>query len=77
MVDSIEKEFIEKIIRLVDKWSFELCAYCDPGTLISIDGMMDFKCINCGRHMKASDYIGEIARAVHNFREKTGYDIFL
>ncbi len=76
MVDSIEKEFIEKIIRLVDKWSCELCAYCDPGTLVSIDGMMDFKCISCGRSMTESDYLGEIIKLVYDFRQKTNYDTF-
>lgn len=76
MLDQIEKDFIKEVIKLVDKYSFEKCAYCDPGTLVSIDGMMDFKCISCGRSMTESDYLGEIIKLVYDFIQKTNYDTF-
>ena len=65
---SYKDEFIEEILKQVDKWSFEFCAYCDPGTLVSVEGMLDFKCINCGKHMKDGDYLGEIAKAALKYR---------
>ena len=66
---SDKEEFIKNVIKLVDKWSFDHCAYCDPGTLVSVDGMVDFECINCGRKMRPEDYLGGIARLVYELRE--------
>ena len=51
-----KEDFIAEVLKIIDKWSFEFCAYCDPGTLVSVDGMVDFKCVNCGRSMKNEDY---------------------
>ncbi len=70
MSDSNEKEFIENIIRIVDKWSFKFCAYCDPGTVVSIEGMVEFKCIKCGRIMKDKNYLDQLIKVVFDFREK-------
>ena len=68
---SEKDEFINNVMKLVDKWSFDHCAYCDPGTLVSVDGMVDFECINCGRKMRPEDYLGEIARLVYELREES------
>jgi len=64
-----KEKFIEKIIRIIDRWSFEQCAHCENGTLTSIDGMLDFKCSKCGKSMNPSEYLGEIAKIVFNYRE--------
>ncbi len=69
-----QEEFIEDIIKIIDRWSFEQCAYCEDGTMISIDGMLDFKCGKCGKTMTPLNYLGEIAKIVYNYREK---DTFL
>ena len=36
---SDKDEFIKNVKKLVDKWSFDHCAYCDPGTLVSVDNI--------------------------------------
>ena len=65
-----QKKFIEDVIRIIDRWSFEQCAHCENGTLLSIDGMLDFKCSKCGKDMNPSEYLGEIAKTVFKYREK-------
>jgi hypothetical protein len=65
-----QKKFIEDVIKIIDRWSFEQCAHCDDGTLLSIDGMLDFKCSKCGKDMNPSEYLGEIAKSVFNYREQ-------
>ena len=70
MPTSYQKKFIEDVIRIIDRWSFEQCAHCENGTLLSIDGMLDFKCSKCGKDMNPSEYLGEIAKAVFKYREK-------
>ena len=42
-------EFEEKVLKLAEKWVLKRCAFCYPGTLVSVEGMLDFKCIKCGR----------------------------
>jgi len=70
MTTSNQKEFIEEIYKIIDRWSFEQCAYCEDGSMISIDGMLDFKCGKCGKTMNSLNYLGEIAKIVFNYREK-------
>ncbi|MFX0008360.1 MAG: hypothetical protein ACFFA7_06925 [Promethearchaeota archaeon] len=70
MPKSDQKKFIEDVIRIIDRWSFEQCAHCENGTLLSIDGMLDFKCSKCGKDMNPSEYLGEIAKMVFKYREK-------
>ncbi|MFX1313972.1 MAG: hypothetical protein ACFFHD_15380 [Promethearchaeota archaeon] len=70
MTTSIQEEFIEKVIKLIDKWSFEMCAFCDNGTMVSIEGMLDFKCNKCGKSMTPITYLGEIAKEVFNYRNQ-------
>ena len=70
MGEAKQEEFIEKIINIIDRWSFEHCAYCEEGALVSIEGMLDFKCAKCGKPMNAVNYLGEIAKIVFNYREK-------
>jgi tRNA(Ile2) C34 agmatinyltransferase TiaS len=67
---SLKDNFIEEVIRIVDCWSFETCAYCKEGMLVSIEGMLDYRCNKCGRAMNPTIYLGEIAKAVYNYREK-------
>ncbi|NVM35212.1 MAG: hypothetical protein HWN81_06430 [Candidatus Lokiarchaeota archaeon] len=69
MPSSEQEKFIEEVANLIDKWSFEQCAYCNDGTLVSIDGMLDFKCSKCGKTMNPIEYLGEIAKIVFNYRE--------
>ncbi len=69
MVSNQEK-FIGKVVKIIDRWSFEQCAYCDNGTLISIEGMLDFKCSKCGKTMNPVMYLGEIAKTVFSYREQ-------
>ena len=38
---STQEKFIEKVIKIIDRWSFEQCAVCEEGTLVSIEGMLD------------------------------------
>jgi len=66
---SDQEKFIEKVSELIDRWSFELCAYCNNGTLVSIDGMLDFKCSKCGKTMNPINYLREIANLVIKYRE--------
>jgi len=70
MTASIQEEFIEKIIKVIDRWSFEMCAFCDDGAMVSIEGMLDFKCSKCGKSMTAIAYLGEIAKVVFNYRDQ-------
>ncbi len=65
-----QEKFIEDIIKIIDRWSFEQCAHCENGTLISIDGMLDFKCSKCGKTMNPAEYLGEIAKTVFTYREQ-------
>ena len=69
MSTSNQEKFIEDIVKIIDRWSFEQCAYCDNGTLVSIDGMLDFKCSKCGKTMNPTKYLGEIAKTVFSYRE--------
>ena len=66
---SNQDKFIEEIIKIIDRWSFEQCAHCENGTLISIDGMLDFRCSKCGKDMNPTEYLGAIAKTVFNYRE--------
>ncbi|MFX1410622.1 MAG: hypothetical protein ACFFA6_09730 [Promethearchaeota archaeon] len=70
---SSKENFIEQIIRIIDRWSFEECAFCDGGTMISLEGMLDYKCNKCGKSMSPITYLGEIAKAVFNYREQQDY----
>ena len=66
----LEKEnFIECVLKITDKWSLKQCAYCDPGTMVSVEGMVDFKCIKCGKDMKPEYYLEEIAKIASFYRE--------
>ena len=69
MPASSQEKFIETIIKIIDKWSFEHCAYCEDGIMITIAGMLDFKCSKCGKTMNPLNYLGEIAKIVYNYRE--------
>jgi hypothetical protein len=70
MPNPSQKKFIEDVIKIIDRWSFEQCAHCDDGTLLSIEGMLDFKCSKCGKDMNPTEYLGEIAKAVFDYREQ-------
>lgn len=63
-------KFIKAIIKVVDRWSFEQCAFCEDGTMVSIEGMVDYKCSRCGKTMNPINYLVEIAKIVFNFREQ-------
>lgn len=65
-------EFDEKVLRLAEKWALKQCVYCDPGTLVSVEGMLDFKCINCGKTMKPELYLEEFVKVVSSYRELMG-----
>ncbi len=65
-----QKKFIEDVTKIIDRWSFEQCAHCEDGTLLSIDGMLDFKCSKCGKGTNPAEYLGEIAKIVFNYRER-------
>ena len=69
MDNSKEITFIKKVINIIDKWSFEMCAYCENSSLISIEGMVDYKCENCKKKMSDGLYLGEIAKIVYDYRE--------
>lgn len=66
---SVQENFIEDVIKLIDRWSFEQCAYCDDGALVSIEGMLDFRCSKCGKSMNPLEYLGEIGKIVFHYRE--------
>ena len=70
MTGSRDKEFINEIIRIIEKWSFEECAFCEAGDLITIEGMIDYKCSVCKKKMSESVYLGEIAKLVFDYQEK-------
>ena len=65
-----QEKFIKAIIKVVDRWSFEQCAFCEDGTMVSIEGMVDYKCSRCGKTMNPINYLVEIAKIVFNFREQ-------
>lgn len=65
-----QEEFIKAIIKVIDRWSFEQCAFCEDGTMVSIEGMVDYKCTRCGETMNPVNYLVEIAKIVFNFREQ-------
>jgi hypothetical protein len=67
-----QENFIDDIIKIIDRWSFEQCAHCEDGTLVSIEGMLDFRCSKCGKPMNPLEYLGEIAKVVFNYREDQG-----
>lgn len=66
---SVQENFIEDVIKLIDRWSFEQCAYCDDRALVSIEGMLDFRCSKCGKSMNPLKYLGEIGKIVFHYRE--------
>lgn len=67
---SLQEKFINDIIKIIDRWSFEQCAFCEDGIMVSIEGMVDFKCSKCGRTMNPLNYLGQIAKIVFNFRDQ-------
>jgi tRNA(Ile2) C34 agmatinyltransferase TiaS len=71
---SLKDNFIEEVIRIIDNWSFEACVFCKDGMLESIEGMVDYRCNKCGKAMNPTIYLGEIAKVVYNYREKSGND---
>ena len=70
MMVSIQEKFIKEVIEVIDRWSFEMCASCDGGTMVSIEGMLDFKCSKCGKTTAPVTYLGEIAKSVFNYRDQ-------
>ncbi|MHA2180113.1 MAG: hypothetical protein ACXAAH_01680 [Promethearchaeota archaeon] len=70
MTGSLCEEFTEEVIKIIDRWSFEQCASCDDGTMVSIEGMFDFRCTKCGETMNPINYLGAIAKIVYSYREK-------
>lgn len=71
MMEEVKREkFIGELINIIDRWSFEHCAYCEAGSMVSIEGMLDFKCNKCGKSMNPINYLGEIAKLVFNYRDK-------
>ena len=70
MIDSEQEQFIKDVIKVIDRWSFEHCAFCDDGTMVSIEGMLDFRCSKCGKTMNPINYLGEIAEIVYHYREQ-------
>ena len=58
MEQADQEKFIEEVINIIDRWSFEHCAFCEDGTLVSIEGMLDFKCSKCGDTMNPIKYLG-------------------
>ena len=61
---------IKAILKVIDRWSFEQCAFCEDGTMVSVEGMVDYKCTRCGKTMNPVNYLVEIAKIVFNFREQ-------
>ena len=70
MTELLQEKFIKAIIKIIDRWSFEQCAFCEDGTMVSIEGMVDYKCTRCGKTMNPVNYLVEIAKIVFNFREQ-------
>ena len=70
MTRSLEEQFIKDIIKIIDRWSFEQCAFCDNGTMVSIEGMLDFRCTKCGETMNPINYLGALAKIVYSYREQ-------
>jgi len=70
MTRSLQDGFIKEVIKVIDRWSFEQCALCDEGTMVSIEGMLDFRCSKCGETMNPINYLGAVAKIVYNYREK-------
>ncbi|MHA1985634.1 MAG: hypothetical protein ACW98D_03245 [Promethearchaeota archaeon] len=38
--------------------------------MVSIEGMLDFRCSKCGKTMNPINYLGEIAEIVYHYREQ-------
>jgi tRNA(Ile2) C34 agmatinyltransferase TiaS len=74
MTGSIREQFIKEVITIIDRWSFEQCALCDEGTMVSIEGMLDFRCTKCGETMNPLNYLGAIAKSVYNYRDQLETD---
>jgi tRNA(Ile2) C34 agmatinyltransferase TiaS len=70
MTGPVHEKFVKEVINVIDRWSFEQCAFCENGTMISIEGMLDFKCSKCGKPMNTLTYIGEIAKTVFKYRDQ-------
>ncbi len=70
MTGTDQEKFIKKVIKVIDRWSFEQCASCDDGTMVSIEGMLDFRCSKCGMPMNPINYLGVIAKTVYRYREQ-------
>jgi len=62
-------EFDDKVLKLAEKWALKRCVFCDPGTLVSVEGMLDFKCIKCGKTMKPELYLEEFVKLVSSYRK--------
>ena len=67
---SSKEKFVEDVIKIIDRWSFEQCAFCEGGTMNSLEGMLDFRCNKCGKSMNPVIYLGEIAKMVFHYREQ-------
>ncbi|MFX0081451.1 MAG: hypothetical protein ACFE94_06845 [Candidatus Hodarchaeota archaeon] len=70
MTKTLQEKYINAIIEIIDRWSFEQCAFCEDGTMVSIEGMLDYKCSRCGKTMNPVNYLVEIARIVLDYREQ-------
>ena len=69
MTVPFQEKFIKAIIKVIDRWSFEQCAFCEDGPMVSIEGMLDYKCSRCGKTMNPANYLVEIAKIVLDYRE--------
>lgn len=67
-----EKDILSEIMKIVDKWNFEECAFCDHGNLVPLEGTSRFKCEKCGKTIFEGTYLGEIAKILYNYKEDTG-----
>lgn len=70
MIGSEQEQFIKEVINVIDRWSFEQCALCPDGSMVSIEGMLDFRCSKCGKPMNPITYLGAIAKIVYSYREQ-------
>jgi len=70
MTGPVQGKFIRAIIKVIDRWSFEQCAFCEDGPMVSIEGMLDYKCSRCGKTMNPVNYLVEIAKIVLDYREQ-------